>query len=254
MICRNLAVYWRSGTNGTFLHASGIVLDRAAFLFVGPRGAGKTTVLLESTLRMGAQPLSNDRVHVSADDAPIARSWPGYLTLFEGTMLRHPRLLEAARRYELDESFRTASWPDEPTASFDRADKRIYPMQWFSTALGRRYVASAPLGALVLLSSAAAGQPSHCEPLDLGISATREAVIAVLNTESFDHEEDDFLAWHGLPLPSDAPTARSLVQRLHTAGVRIYGLRVARDDDLGLASLLGCSEAERDAKRRGAQR
>ena len=219
---RGVALYRRDPARGNLLHASAVVLDDAAVLFTGAVNAGKTTMLTHLVLHGGAAPLSNDRVRVTSDPAPVAQSWPSYASFAEGTILAHPELEEAALAYERgDYPLATQRWERPLAADFTKARKRVYPMTWFTDAAGVRYRSDAPLGAVFLC---------RLSPESGGIAlrelspADDESVLEALAGNTFDDAEPSFLPWHGLRFPAGAPGLDGLLARSRAAGVRFFTL------------------------------
>lgn len=77
---RNLALAHRSPRLHPMLHASAVDIDGAAWLFLGTKGAGKSTLFIDSVLRRGATPLANDRVLLDRHAGRSVWSWPSYLS------------------------------------------------------------------------------------------------------------------------------------------------------------------------------
>src|SRR2546421_3830062 len=82
--------------NYVMAHAAGIVVQPAeGVLLLGPRGAGKTTVLME-LLSAGLWMLGNDALWLSSDGASVtATAWPHMVRLGEGTIQHNDALRHA---------------------------------------------------------------------------------------------------------------------------------------------------------------
>lgn len=230
-ICRSLALYHRAGYRGNLLHASAVAFDDACVAFTGDVSAGKTTLLTESVFRYGARPLANDRVLVTADERPVAVSWPSYSSFCEGTLLNYPPLAAAAAAYEDDGCpFRTQKWERPLAPLFDKESKRVYPMSWFSEAAGVKFVRTRPLRVLVLSRLDPACAAPEVRRINLSDAGERGRVAAALRPCTFDLKEPSFLPWHGLTLPAGAPELPNLIGRLHQAGVAVFDFHIGVGD------------------------
>lgn len=78
-------------TGGVLLHASAVVLDGAAYLFIGHSGAGKSTTAMHA-LTVGAEVLSDDRTIVTMEPDGSVRAWgtPWHGSLRRATNLDAP--------------------------------------------------------------------------------------------------------------------------------------------------------------------
>jgi hypothetical protein len=225
-VCRNLALYLRDARAGKLLHASAAVLDGRCVMFVGAVSAGKTTLMTETVLAHGAQPLANDRVLVNVGTPLQAVSWPSYASFTEGTLLDYEPLRRAALDYEAGGfGHRTQTWTGALSHRYGKDAKRTYPMSWFSKAVGRAYRRSAPVGAIVLSRlSPDVGRP-FVQPVDLDDAGERAAVAQLLSHECFDDAEPSFCPWHDLSLPAGAPDATLLLDELIAQQVPVYRLQ-----------------------------
>jgi hypothetical protein len=219
-LLRSLALYLRPVAAGNLLHASAVEVEGRAVLFTGDVSAGKTTLLTQATVAHGARPLANDRVLVSAGNPPLAVSWPSYSSYCEGTLLTYPALRDAAERYERgDCAYRTQRWPRPLAPAFGKDRKRVYPMRWFTDALGTRFSRGAPLGALVSARLDPNVSGWRLERLNLDRAAVRQAVVQLLHRNCFDGFEPSFCPWHGLPLAGASPPLAGLVDRMRATGI-----------------------------------
>ncbi len=226
---RNLAL-WRRGTRlAPMLHASAILVNGAAWLFMGSKGAGKSTLFVDSVLRHGATALANDRVLLDMDDGATVWSWPSYLSYCEGTILDYP---------ELRQVFDAAAGSKEsPQAhlyrrSYEQSHKRIVPPFHFHEVLGRRYARSAPIAGVV------------CARLEAGHAAGL-TVLATRRTSSlaasdiadavFGVPDPDFPAWHGTQRLERADPVSAALAWLRSANVPL--LDVVLDPVLGKPGL-----------------
>lgn len=224
-MCRGLAVYLRVGADGNLLHASGVELDGRAILFSGSKMAGKSTLLLEAVSKYGATPLTNDRIYISANELPIATSWPSYVTLCEGTILNYPALASAALAYEQGAyPFRGQSWPEPLEPVFASNKKRLYPMAWLSDALSTKYIWSSPLGAIVFARLTSEVEIAQLDEINFDDMEEGAQIKDTLEREGFDQQESAFRPWHGRPLPVGMPAIRDLMSRMKQSGVKFYRL------------------------------
>ena len=230
-VCRSLALYSRDARMGKLLHASAVVVDGRAVLFVGDVSAGKTTLMTAAVLDHGAVPLSNDRVLVRLGTPLSAHSWPSYASFTEGTLLDRAPLAEAARAYEAGRTgHRTQTWGATLRRAYTKDVKRVYPMTWFCGTVGRRYRRSAPLGAIVISTLAARVPAPAVRWLDLDDDEQRQRLVDLLERECFDAIEPSFRPWHGLELPTGAPRAAGLVERLRADAVPVLTLTASAPD------------------------
>jgi hypothetical protein len=227
-VCRSLAIYCRTTSLGYLLHASAIVTEGKAILFIGGTAAGKTTLLLEACINGDAVPLSNDRVWVTGVDQVIATSWPSYASFCEGTILAHGPLHRQALWYETAEcTYRTLSWPQPLRNDFTKACKRIFPMVWFTDCIGREYAQSAPIQSIIFPSIAVAHSRPRLAPIDLSDTAGRHKAVQLLRGNDFDCGEPSFRPWLGLTIPSIAAPIEVLVERLYQQDVRFFELQLS---------------------------
>lgn len=225
-LLRSFALYLRA--RGNFLHASGVVVDGNALLFVGNALAGKTTLFTAAVRSGRARPLANDRALLTPEPLVHALSWPSYASYCEGTLLEIPELARAACAFEEREPnpLRTQRWSAPLEAAFSVDHKRIYPMIWLSEALHARYVRRAPVGAVVFAHLAPGLNGASLRELRTEPHREREQILGALSAACFDTTEPSFLPWHGLPLPDDAPPLTALVERLALAGARFFSLEM----------------------------
>lgn len=76
-----------------FVHASAVVVDGRAVLFVGNKGAGKTTILAHCLGGFSVSKMANDTVCIWLDNGqPVARGWPTFFKAQAGTLATTPEL------------------------------------------------------------------------------------------------------------------------------------------------------------------
>lgn len=189
---RGLAIARRS--QDPLLHASCISMHGHGIAFAGEVLAGKTTLMTEAVLHSSACPLSNDRIQIlSSPEGFVARSWPSYASYCEGTLRNYAPLHKQALRYEEGVfPYKTLSWSKSLTDSFDKTTKRIYPMEWFSSASNKKFVPRAPLDWIVF--------PRLCHDRDT-ITVTpandQTTFLALMKNNAFLGDDPSFKPWHG---------------------------------------------------------
>lgn len=221
---RGVALYQRRAAHGSLLHASAVVLDGRAVAFTGSAGAGKTSLLTELVRSGAAAPLSNDRIRISHTGPLTASTWPSYASYCEGTLRTVPELHTAALAWEAGDPLRTQQWGTDLAMSFQKSHKRVYPMTWFTDAVGSRFEHAAPLDLLVVSRLDPAAEERHVRRLDPDAPADRRLLLDLLADNRFDHLEPSFLPWHGLPLPTPALDDAEVLDRFTATGTPIVSL------------------------------
>ncbi len=224
-ICRSYALYLRP--LGILLHASGVKMEKGAVLFCGNSLSGKTTLLLEMIHRFGGYPLCNDRAFLPSAEPSKIISWPGYISMCEGTILNYPSLRNAALEYENGVyPYKTAEYGKEIRNIFDKrmGTKRMYPMEWLQTAMGKPYIEECEIRTLVFPRVSLEYVEPELQPLDPAFYS--QEITALMEEASFALNEDAFLPWHGLPFPPTS-TALAAFDALVAAGVRFFRLRIS---------------------------
>lgn len=134
------------------LHASGVVLDGEAVLFVGPKRSGKTTLAAHLAIATGASLMANDRVAVRRGDR--GRLWavglPSIVSVRSGTRELLPRL--AARLPVAAHAARRslAELPGAPPAP--GGNERRFTLLQVARAAGVALASAAPLKAIAVVS------------------------------------------------------------------------------------------------------
>jgi hypothetical protein len=143
-VVEDLLLYEAQRRGAIILHASAVVVDGSAVLFVGNKGAGKTTAMIRSLEHFDAALLANDNVcMVPTNDGFLARAWPAFLKVEVGTAASTRAL--AATVPSL-----VRPWLADDSALWDIYEKvALYPSE-VAARLGTRLHVEAPLGALVL--------------------------------------------------------------------------------------------------------
>lgn len=226
---RSLALWRRGGRLTSMLHASAVMVNGAAWLFLGNKGAGKSTLFIESVLRHSATPLANDRVLLDLNDGRTVWSWPSYLSYCEGTILDYPELRDV-----FDAAFDGANQCDAHLyrRSYTQSHKRIVPPFHFHEVLGRRYARSAPLAGVVCAKLEA----GHVAGLTL-LAKRRTSSLAAseLADAVFDASDPDFPAWHGMRAPTAAAPLSGALAWLRDADVPL--MEIVLDPILGKPKL-----------------
>ena len=181
-IVRELAVTrMRAQTECLDVHAAAFVAEDRAFLVVGPKRAGKTTLLVHALASGRTALLANDRVFVDVSGKPgCAVGVPTVVSLRAGTLALYPRLLTGASSGDPP----VLSHAGEPGAHDDGA------------------TAGGPAGRLVLSTRQLAGR--------LGVDCARSAAVAAILFPEIDPAETH---WSLAPLAPGEGVARLLASR-----------------------------------------
>lgn len=104
------------------LHATCAYKDGEACLIVGPKGAGKSTMLLELVSRFGYRFMSGDKTFLWVQDGRLlASGWPDYPHLGLGTLSKYPQFVERFKLAERIESAGESLWSTEHKIALDPA-------------------------------------------------------------------------------------------------------------------------------------
>jgi hypothetical protein len=236
-LCRGLSLYLRRPERGALVHAAAVEVGGRVVAFCGNAFAGKTTLLIESVLQHGARPLANDRTLLTYASPARAVSWPSYFTCTEGTILRYPELTAAAEAYEREQAPPAVRWPRPLEPVFDGERKRMYPMQWFTTATRRPYVSAGELGALVFSRIEPSVPAATLRELDAGDADAARVIRGHLASVVFNGAESSFLPWHRLAAPHDEHAVDRLLEVLAASDCRVLRLELP-PDRLDVLSLL----------------
>lgn len=233
---RNLALWRRGRQLCSMLHASSVVFDDKAWLFVGNKGAGKSTLFIDAVLRQGGRPLANDRVILDEFDKKTVWSWPSYLSYCEGTILDYKELRDIFDAASVTEPAYERSNMERRLYrnSYGQNHKRIVPPYFLKETLGIQYVPSAPLGGLVLacLNPAMSQQAivhSKYSSTDLALADIEHAL--------FTSDDPDFPCWHGRrgPAMQYGNSAFRTLKWFHRANVPV--LQISLNPVTGKGSL-----------------
>jgi len=236
-VIRSLALYKRA--SGNFIHASAVEVNQRALLFIGSVLSGKTTLFTELVLRHNAIPISNDRVLIKPDSPITVISWPSYASYCEGTLLGYPELAIAAEKYEDDNNLlRTQTWIHPLKPLYSPEFKRIYPMKWFTDVCGRKYIKASFLGAIIFSRVAPEIDYPKWRRIDFDDSSWG-AACHLIQEQCFDNNEPSFAPWHGLSLPSNAPSVSELLTRIKKEDCKIFELSVPVNNWAWVPDFLG---------------
>ncbi|WP_240479716.1 hypothetical protein [Paenibacillus wynnii] len=113
----------------TVLHAACAYKNDQATLIIGPKGAGKSTMLLELVSNNGYLFMSGDKTFLWAEQGKImASGWPDYPHLGLGTLSKHPELVSAFHLSDRIAAAEDDLWSTDHKMAFDpKLFKRIIP-------------------------------------------------------------------------------------------------------------------------------
>lgn len=188
---RNIALWRRSARCRPMLHASAVVTDSGAWLFLGGKGAGKSTLFIDGVLRRSAKALANDRVLLDASDGRTIWSWPSYLSYCQGTILDYPELREV---FDAASTSYGLAGPRLYRRSYEQTHKKIVPPYFLSEVLGIRYERSAPIAGVL----SARLDATHRGGFSVeAVGRTSELGATDIAGAVLDDLDPDFPAWHG---------------------------------------------------------
>ncbi|KWX80169.1 hypothetical protein AMQ84_04635 [Paenibacillus riograndensis] len=226
-IMRSLALYKRENKGTNFLHASSVVLEGKGIAFTGAASAGKTTLFLESIFQLHAIPLSNDRIYIKNNSKEaIAYSWPSYASFCEGTLLNYSTLAAGALDYQKNErnKYRTLNWESPLVSSFDKGNKRIYPMLWLSECIEKKYLNSNKLDYIFLSKL----DPQCTEDIVEVLSYEKDYpyILDQVQSQLFDNNEPSFEQWHGISFNNNANTPEQFISNLKSNDCKFIKLHI----------------------------
>lgn len=222
-VVRELTMCHLAARGWLVLHAAAFVTDGEAVLAVGPKRAGKTTLLSYALLGGAAHCLANDRVAVaSTGEPPTAWGIPTIVSLRVAMLPRFPELAStlATGRYAFQFSRRELA---RGTCPVDRAPARVWSLapEQYCELVGARLVASAPARAIVFPRLVDDATSISLQPLDAADAASRIAASVFRphrRDALFVDRGDD-----GNPASDDEIRVRSAVL---AAGAATYDCRV----------------------------
>jgi len=124
-ILRELGINRAQRRGGLLLHAAAMAVGDRGIVITGPKGAGKTSLLIHALRARSARYVSNDRVVVPAAGRPLATGVPTIVALRRGTLDLFPSLAARAAasgyacRLTLGEALATGSRPTDPRGKPD---------------------------------------------------------------------------------------------------------------------------------------
>jgi hypothetical protein len=201
-------------------HAAAVALDGEALVFAGPKGAGKTSLLVHTLLRADkASFIANDRAGLSLDgDKVVAAGIPTIVSLRPSAAWdpRHEARLREAQyhhRHTLEEAaaMRQAGTP-RPVSVWSLSPRQL------CRVLGVESRASAPVRTLVFPSVAPSGSGSIVEPIspEHALELLMDATFSVWSPDSLMHIGGD-----GAPVQDQPPSPGEFVGRVHSIRCRL---------------------------------
>jgi hypothetical protein len=103
--------------------------NESAALIVGPKGAGKTTTLLELVCKFDFEFMSGDKTFIWVEDGKfMAAGWPDYPHLGIGTLFKYPKLMEKLQLSDPSELSQGDMWSTKEKIVVDpRVFREIIP-------------------------------------------------------------------------------------------------------------------------------
>ncbi|MBJ6363218.1 hypothetical protein ACFOQM_18525 [Paenibacillus sp. GCM10012307] len=190
------------------LHATCAYKDERATLIIGPKGAGKSTTLLEIVSKFGYQFMSGDKTFLWVENGQLyASGWPDYPHLGLGTLSKYPEFIG---KLNLSEDIHAAQ---ESLWSTDH--KRAIPPDIFKTIF-----ASVPAGFTCLvggflypkLEPAPASELAHLN----------DHVASMLpHIERIFGENGDAVLWNNYIVPQDLLGINRMIDECKKAASRL---------------------------------
>jgi hypothetical protein len=169
-----MSYVWRSG--GIVAHAAAVRLGDEGLAIVGPKGAGKTSLLTFLLRHRDAQYVSNDRVLLRIENGrPLLRGLPTLVSVRSGTLAMFPALRDqlATRSYDHSTGLREAA-PDssEIPRLATHGGRSLSPGQ-FCELLGVTRVTQTLLTGLLFPRVSGGRGGIELEPLSPGVAAVK---------------------------------------------------------------------------------
>lgn len=102
------------------LHATSAYKDGNASLIIGPKGAGKSTTLLELVNKLNYKFMSGDKTFLWVEEGKLlAAGWPDYPHLGLGTLSKYPNFVEKFGLSEQIEAAKDNLWSTEHKMAVD---------------------------------------------------------------------------------------------------------------------------------------
>lgn len=151
-LVREMAMAWLRARAALVLHAAAMRTPAGAIAIAGPKGAGKTTVLLHALRACGGCFVANDRVVVDlGGNEPMLRGMPTIVTVREPSLCEIPHLRESVLRSGYDH--RLALGESPPRGSRTATPRQGGPVDLspaqFCSLLGVHASGHGPLRALL---------------------------------------------------------------------------------------------------------
>jgi hypothetical protein len=124
-VVRELSMNRAQRRGGLLLHAAAMAIGDRGIVITGPKGAGKTSLLIHALRARSARYVSNDRVVVPAAGRPSATGVPTIVALRRGTLDLFPSLAARAAasgyayRLTLEEALAAGARPADPRGKPD---------------------------------------------------------------------------------------------------------------------------------------
>ena len=151
-VVRELATSHVWGGESLIVHGAAVAVGDRGLLIAGPKGAGKTSVLLHLLLHQpGTRFVSNDRVVVDFEPAAVLRGMPTVATIKEHTLGLFPGLEARLRQRNYDARLTLDELKHGFASSVRGAESRVglAPVQ-LCAVVGAEMLGAAPAGALLL--------------------------------------------------------------------------------------------------------
>lgn len=151
-VVREIATVHAWAADGLVVHGAAVALGDRGAMIAGPKGAGKTSLLLHFLLHApGARFVSNDRVVVDLEAAPVLRGMPTVATIKEHSLDLFPELEPRLGQRRYDARLTLGETAAAPAAASWNADGRVglAPAQ-FCEVVGADTRGSAPADVLLL--------------------------------------------------------------------------------------------------------
>jgi hypothetical protein len=102
------------------LHATSAYKDSNASLIIGPKGAGKSTTLLELVTKLNYKFMSGDKTFLWVEEGQLlAAGWPDYPHLGLGTLSKYPNFVEKFGLTEQIEAAKDNLWSTDHKMAID---------------------------------------------------------------------------------------------------------------------------------------
>lgn len=119
-LIRDLVLKNEENNGVMVVHATCAYKDGESMLIVGPKGAGKSTTLLEFITKFGYLFMSGDKTFLWIENGQLLSSgWPDYPHLGLGTLSKYPELVSAFALQEKIQSAQGDLWSTEHKMAFD---------------------------------------------------------------------------------------------------------------------------------------